>query len=362
MLHRPSPLIAGMTAGLQNVVKADDIRLHIDIRVVDGVAHARLGGKIHNDLGLIRGKERVQRGSVGQVSFDEAEAAARCSALLRHLRKQVEPVLFERDLIVIVHAVDADDVDPLVLPQQRQREEGADKARRPCDQYRLIVQIHGFSFFSGVALQRDKDAVGKRIQLRDARALAHAEAVVDAGHDVQPGDIARLAVGEDHRPAADNRFLLLAGRGPFVVEPGNVRQILKRGLARSLGAQQCFLPVQSETHLGDRGLSVGLDIAPAHVLGILRRGQGNARGIGKSGLVRLMDRVGQADGGFLRRCGRAGAAGGQEQRSQHGGNQQTFHSVSILSFLNFIRIPDHSVFCKYFTGRCRGRNVSLQRA
>lgn len=43
-----------ISAGLQDIVEDDDIALDIDIRVIDRLAYAGLGGQVDDDVGLVR--------------------------------------------------------------------------------------------------------------------------------------------------------------------------------------------------------------------------------------------------------------------------------------------------------------------
>ena len=121
MRNAPLPAVIGVAAGLKDIVKADEVRLNVHVRVVDGIAHAGLGREVHNDVRRIVRKEPVQNGPVRHVAAHEAEAAAVARPLGGEAFQQPEAVLLERDLVVIVHAVDADDVDVFIAAQQFQR-------------------------------------------------------------------------------------------------------------------------------------------------------------------------------------------------------------------------------------------------
>ncbi len=91
-----------VAAGLEDVEEADDVRADVAFRVRDGVAHARLRRKVHGNLRLELGEQRVKRGLVGDVEPAEGEAAS-------VFGKHPEPLLLERRVVVVRHAVRADD-------------------------------------------------------------------------------------------------------------------------------------------------------------------------------------------------------------------------------------------------------------
>ena len=144
MRDRALPAVARMAAGLQQIVKADEVGFDVHVRVVDGIAHPGLRRQIDDDLRLIPVKQRGHGRSVGQIPAHEGEAAARRGARLSQLFQPPEPIFLERDLVIVVHAVDADDMHALVLLQQRLRQEGPDEARGARDQNGPVVQLHVF--------------------------------------------------------------------------------------------------------------------------------------------------------------------------------------------------------------------------
>ena len=53
MLYPSCPIIIGMAAGFEDVIKTNEIALDVRIRVGDGVTHTSLRCKIHNHLRLV---------------------------------------------------------------------------------------------------------------------------------------------------------------------------------------------------------------------------------------------------------------------------------------------------------------------
>ena len=66
MLHRIMP------AGFQDVEEADQIGFDIDLRMVDGIAHPRLGGEVHNHRRPVFGEDPVHKRLIRQIPPDES--------------------------------------------------------------------------------------------------------------------------------------------------------------------------------------------------------------------------------------------------------------------------------------------------
>jgi len=103
------------TAGLQDVVEADQIAFDVRVRVVDGVAHSRLRRKIHHDGGLVFPKDAVHQRLVGDGAADKNMF---CRRTLCRLFDQREAVFFQRRIVVVVHVVQGDDRAVLQLFEQ----------------------------------------------------------------------------------------------------------------------------------------------------------------------------------------------------------------------------------------------------
>ena len=69
--------VIGMTAGLQDVIKSNQVRLDVGIRVRNGVAHPRLGRQVDHDGWLILRKNVVDQGFVGDAALNAICAARR---------------------------------------------------------------------------------------------------------------------------------------------------------------------------------------------------------------------------------------------------------------------------------------------
>lgn len=88
------------------------------MRVLQGVAHAGLGGEMHHDLEAIALEQRLHPGTIGEIELQEGETMV--------LLEQIEPCMLERRVVILVQIVDAD--DRLPCPQQILRQMEADEA------------------------------------------------------------------------------------------------------------------------------------------------------------------------------------------------------------------------------------------
>ena len=123
--------------GLEEVVEADQVRVDVDVRVVDAVAHAGLGGEVDEDVEAVGREELVDERLVCDVAADEDPAGFRG---LRGLLDLPEAVLLQLERVVVGHAVDADDRRALRVAQQPRAEVRADEARCARDEDGFSVE------------------------------------------------------------------------------------------------------------------------------------------------------------------------------------------------------------------------------
>jgi len=91
-------------AGLEHVEEADEVALKVSARVLDGVAHARLGGEVHHDVEAVLSEQALDEGGVAQIAAHEGEAAV-CVGLIQHAEARV----LDSRVVVTVEVVEADD-------------------------------------------------------------------------------------------------------------------------------------------------------------------------------------------------------------------------------------------------------------
>lgn len=97
MLNRVVP------AGLQYVEESDEVAVHVRLRVLNGVAYARLCSKVHNDIEPILRKETLNKSGIAQITPNKGEAA-----LGIRLGKHVKACLLNTWIVVAVEIVDTD--------------------------------------------------------------------------------------------------------------------------------------------------------------------------------------------------------------------------------------------------------------
>ena len=93
-----------VAAGLEHIEESDEVALEVGARVLDGVADARLGGEVHNDVETVLGEQPLDEGGIAQVAANEGEAAFPIS-----LCKHAQTRMLDARVVVAVEVVEADD-------------------------------------------------------------------------------------------------------------------------------------------------------------------------------------------------------------------------------------------------------------
>lgn len=117
-----------VAAGLEHVEEADEVALEVGTRILDGVAHARLGGEVHHDVEAVLGEQALDEGGIAQVAAHEGEAAVGVG-LGQHAQARV----LDAGVVIAVKVVEADDC-VIGLLEQLLDEEGTDEAGRSGDE------------------------------------------------------------------------------------------------------------------------------------------------------------------------------------------------------------------------------------
>lgn len=118
-----------VAAGLKHIEEADEVALEVGARVLDGVAHARLGREVHHDVEAVLGEQALDERGVTQVAAHEGETTVGVG-LGQHAQARV----LDAGVIVAVKVVEADD-DVIGLLEQLLDEECADEACGSGDEY-----------------------------------------------------------------------------------------------------------------------------------------------------------------------------------------------------------------------------------
>ena len=133
MLHRMIP------AGLENVVEPDDVRLDIDVRMVDGIPDPRLRRQIDDHRRFVLREDFVDQRPVRDGTLHEDMLHGR---RLRRFTDQPEAVFLELRIVVVVHVVQGNHRSGGHFPEQPQDEIRPDESGRPGDENGFAVQLH----------------------------------------------------------------------------------------------------------------------------------------------------------------------------------------------------------------------------
>ena len=128
-------MLDGMVAtGFENVVEPQHIAFDISIRVGDRITHARLRGKVDDEVEVEVGKQLFHQSLVGDIAFDEGER-------LPVPRQHLKPFFFQRDIVIVGNRVEADDMDAGKLLDQCFGKMAADEAGGSGNQNRFLRKI-----------------------------------------------------------------------------------------------------------------------------------------------------------------------------------------------------------------------------
>ena len=119
-----------VAAGLQNVIETGDVRFHICVRMVDGIADTGLGRQIHDKRRMPGLKDTSDGVPVCQVSADENMTGR---GVLGRFFNQGKAIFLQSRVIIIVHAVEADHGAAVKLFEQPEHQIGPDEAGRAGD-------------------------------------------------------------------------------------------------------------------------------------------------------------------------------------------------------------------------------------
>ena len=126
MLHRIGP------AGLQNVVKADDVAFHVHIGIGDGIADTGLGRQIHHHVEAVFLKAGIDAFPVGNAAPDKGPGGGRMGC--RFLFHFLQSPLLDGYVVIVVDIVKAHNLYLFQGLQQFQHQIGADEAGGTGDQ------------------------------------------------------------------------------------------------------------------------------------------------------------------------------------------------------------------------------------
>ena len=131
-------IVIGVAAGFQNIVETDQVALDVDVRMIDRVADAGLRSQIDYDGWLVYCKHFVDKGLVGNTSFNKDVPDGRVNRI-----DHAKAVLLELRVVVIVHVVETDHGTACEFAAQAHNQICSDEAGGAGDQDGFAVQIDG---------------------------------------------------------------------------------------------------------------------------------------------------------------------------------------------------------------------------
>lgn len=131
-----------LAAALQDIAKAQQIRVGVVVGLIDGVAHPGLCGQVQNFAGVYLGKQVGHPLPLRQIEFHEAEVGM--------WAQLGEAGMLERHVVVVVEVVDTNHGHTLL--KQPLGAMHADKAGTAGDQNGIHEAIQRYWYCAGVAL------------------------------------------------------------------------------------------------------------------------------------------------------------------------------------------------------------------
>ena len=122
---------AVVAAAFEYVEEAREVGIHVGVRMVERMANARLRRQMDHDGCALRGEQRGGAIAVGKVELLEPER--------RERRQLGEAGTLERDVVIRVEIVDAD--DGAALRGEAPRDVIADEARGAGDENRFLHHL-----------------------------------------------------------------------------------------------------------------------------------------------------------------------------------------------------------------------------
>jgi hypothetical protein len=155
------------SAALQNIQEADQVAVHVSMRVLYRVAYAHLGRKMNNNLRLYFFEQFLHPHSVCQIQQKESEFPMRF--------EKGEPVFFELHVIIGIQVVHACDI--VAFLQKSLGQVKPDETGIACNQYFHNLPYRcpsrEFSFIEPVRMMRPArtDRKPESEKLRDRHAV-----------------------------------------------------------------------------------------------------------------------------------------------------------------------------------------------
>ena len=124
-----------VTASLEHIEEAFDIRIRISVRIFERIAHAGLGREMNDDRKAMLREQRLRGLPIGEVGLHEGEVGLAF--------EDIETRFFQRRIVIVVDAVETDNL--AAGRQQTLRDVKADEAGGAGNQDRFVFHsLHRF--------------------------------------------------------------------------------------------------------------------------------------------------------------------------------------------------------------------------
>ena len=114
-----------MTAGFEDIEKADQVRFHISIRVGNGVTHTSLCCKVDDHRRLVLLEQLSDQFLISDIAFDKSKCGI--------LGQLFQTELFQCYIVVVIHVVDTNDRSGRCFLIDSLHKVGAYKTRCACN-------------------------------------------------------------------------------------------------------------------------------------------------------------------------------------------------------------------------------------
>ena len=124
------PTVA-VTTSFEHINETLDVRIDIGVRVLDGIANARLSREMHNRPKFKLREQRFRRDAIGKVELQETEAGIAA--------EDFEARSLQCRIVVVIDNVDANDLPSAF--QQSLHDMKTDEAGRAGDKHFFVLHL-----------------------------------------------------------------------------------------------------------------------------------------------------------------------------------------------------------------------------
>ena len=142
MLHTSLSTIIRMTTSLKDIIKTNQVRLNIHIRICNRIPDSRLRSQVHYHSRIILFKKRIYQFLICNRTF--YKFPGRIRMLCRQTLNLLQTVFFDGNIVIIIHIVDTDNMYRLHFSQKFHHKIRTNKTSCTGYQNHLICQHYIF--------------------------------------------------------------------------------------------------------------------------------------------------------------------------------------------------------------------------